>query len=327
MKEPKQIIIETSRTCNLRCVGCPINSDAKQKKKGKMFMDMDLFTSIIDRVDFPTTIIPWMNGEPLMHPKYYQMVKYITDRGHRMYITTNGHFWNDKLFHHITDKNSCYQIIFSLDGMYPASITGARPGSDIKKVTKNILRFRDLKQDKNPNNIDLGVKIVLRGQDWEEIEEYIGYWLSQGVDFVCLGRMLDQETATPMRKYPCQYPDDNFMVIRHDGSLVLCAYNEEMVNNPNRSVGSVVGETPLLDLYNNEAYTKFREDQDNGVFTGPCVNCGFAYTGYGYSGIVGFRNPDLDLPKVYFHRDYYNSFFSLRRKEKPDSYYFRREGY
>ena len=88
-KMPKQIIIETSGVCQLKCKYCPtLSPDAKTG-----FMDMDLFKSIIDRVNFSTTVIPWMNGEPLLHPDYADMLDYIEEAGLRYYITTNGMFY------------------------------------------------------------------------------------------------------------------------------------------------------------------------------------------------------------------------------------------
>ena len=76
MTIPVQTLIEVTSKCNLRCRGCPINAqvDAGQH------MDFDLFKSIVDMIDYPTTVVPWVNGEPLMHPQYTKIIKYITDR-------------------------------------------------------------------------------------------------------------------------------------------------------------------------------------------------------------------------------------------------------
>jgi radical SAM protein with 4Fe4S-binding SPASM domain len=318
---PKQIDIEVTTKCNLKCKYCP--SVDGHLPTGHM--DLKLFKSIVDRIDFETTVVCWLNGEPLLHPDYFEMVKYVTDRNHKMYITTNGTIWNNELFEHITDDTSCYQIIFSLDGIpdkKSKSIELARPGSDREKILKNIRRFIDLKNEKK-SKIDLAVKICERGQDWQEIEEYIDYWLStDGIDFVCVGKPLTMENEKSMRVYPCQYSDNNFMVIRWDGTLAKCSYNEK-ASFPGMNFGKIDYETPLLEIYNNEAYTYFRQEQRNGVFSKPCDTCGYAYTGHGYRGEIRTRNKAARLygEDITFRMDYYNMIFSLKQNGKPDDYY------
>jgi hypothetical protein len=283
-------------------------------------MDFDYFKSIVDRINFPTVFIPWLGGEPLLHPQYGEMVKYISSKNIPYYITTNGHYWNNEVFCHILGESTCYQIIFSLDGLPGSkSITAARPGSDPQKVVDNIKNFLHMKKVIDPN-IDVAVKIVSRGQDYEEIEEYVMYWLGEGVDYVCVGRMLDQETPKSMRRYPCQYYDNNFMVIRHDGELVLCAYNDRVVNDGENPLFKLDKTTPLLEAYNSPEYEHYRRRQARGIYDGPCNNCGFAYTGQGMDGEVRFRSqPQV---KVYYRSDYYNQFYSLKDRRKTEKYYF-----
>lgn len=316
---PKQIDIETSSHCNLKCKYCP--SLSLQANEGHM--DFGFFKSIIDRINFPTAVVPWLNGEPLLHPQYYEMIRYITDRDIPCYITTNGTIWNDKLFQYITEDTSCYQIIFSIDGIWDKkskSIEKARPGSDRKKIKENIERFLALHLKKS-SKIDVALKICRRGQDYGEIEEYIAYWLQHGADYVCVGSALVDDKVDDMRIYPCQYSDNNFMVIKSDERVVFCAYNDRMTNNPEHMIGMLDKDIPLLDFYNNEIYTRFREDQRRGIFHGPCKTCGFAYTGMGIEGSVIFRDYKLLPVSMFYHQDYYNQFFSLKKNWKNQKYY------
>lgn len=319
MKIPKQVIIEVSSACQLKCVGCPNNLTENHR-----FMDFDFFKSIIDRVDFDTTIIPWMNGEPLLHPQYADMIKYITAKGLRCYITTNGMIWNKELYEHILGDTSCYQIIFSLDGLpykRSRSIELARPGTIRDKVMENILAF-GLDKAQTGAKIQMAVKLCQRGQDWGEVEEYIYYWLSRPyIDYVVYGRMLGEETPG-QRLYPCQYFDRNFLIIRADGSSRICAYNDRIVNGNENPVGQIDKNTNLLEFYNNERFEFYRNEQDHGRFHGPCQTCGYAYTGRGFKGEITFRDDRFsDLGPIHYRHDYYNEFFSLKRSEKPDSYY------
>ena len=83
---PKQVDIEVTNRCNLQCKYCP-NTCNKGFPVGDM--DLDFFKSIVDRINFPTTVVAWLNGEPFMHPKYDEMVRYLNAKGQRFYVTTN----------------------------------------------------------------------------------------------------------------------------------------------------------------------------------------------------------------------------------------------
>jgi organic radical activating enzyme len=293
-------------------------------------METAFYCSVIDRIkmeNFKTVVIPWLNGEPLLHPDYARLIKY-TSRAHLpQYITTNGTIWNDEFFEHITDEiSTVYQLIFSLDGLWTTQcIEKARPGTDRKIVKETIKRFIKLKKKKN-SKIDLCLKICKRGQDYEEIENYIYQWLNtDGVDFVCVGNALVDDNVNNMRVYPCQYSDNNFMVIKPDRRVCFCAYNDEMTNNPKNAVGKLDYKTPILKFYNNEKFTQFRKDQNKGNFPAICKKCGFAYTGYGFRGVLQFRKPRYNKNPIYYHQDYYNQFFSYTRKWKANTYY--KQGY
>jgi MoaA/NifB/PqqE/SkfB family radical SAM enzyme len=318
---PKQIDIEVTSACNLKCKFCPTLSEYHKPEH----IDPEFFKSIIDRVDFKTVIVPWLNGEPLLHPDYAELTKYISKAKIPFYTTTNATIWNDEFFEHITDNDTmCYQLIFSLDGLWDTnSIEKARPATNRKVVRENIERFIKLKNKKNPN-LDLCLKICKRGQDYEEFEDYIDYWLNtEGVDFVCVGSPLVDDNVDNMRTYPCQYSDNNFMVIKPDRRVCFCAYNDEMTNNHDNKVGILDYKSNLLDFYNNEKFTEFRENQRKGIFHPVCQTCGFAYTGHGFEGVIYFRkHPER---KVFYHQDYYNQFFSFKQKWKPLEYY--KQGY
>lgn len=317
MLKPKIIDIEVTTACNLFCKGCP-----KLTNKIIGHMDFDFFKSVIDRVkkETPESIVTlFLDGEPMLHPKFYEMVKYTIDAKMKCYFTTSGMIWNEELFQLITEKNSFYQIIFSLDGLpcpESKSIEIARPGSDRDKVIDTIWKFGKLKKRKG-NNLDMCIKLCERGQDYEEIENWIHHWLKKDfVDYVVVGKMLDNTDTGGMRMFPCRYSDNQFIVIKWDGHIIPCAYHPEMNNTRDYSFGVLDKTTPLLEFYNNEGMTKFRKDQRQGIYLKPCSTCGFAYTGDGMDGVVDFVNPKLKLGKIYHKRDYYNFFYSLKHKRK-----------
>jgi organic radical activating enzyme len=311
---PKQIDIEVSSICNLRCVGCPCNT----RMNTDSFMSFPKFKSIIDRINFPCTVVPWLNGEPMMNPEYGQMLWYLNDMKIPYYVTTNGHFWNIDAYNAITSPNStCYQIIFSIDGLQDHVMIVARPGTRPDIVRQTLSRLKQIKKERECS-FDIAVKFCQRGQDWGEFEDYLNHYLFvEPVDFVIEGwKMLGEQNSCNMRTHDCQYSSNNFMVVKSDCRLVMCAYNDRITNKNELPLPFIDAATPLLEIYNSEQYQNNRNCNKS---VEPCSTCGHAYTGMGYSGEVYLRNnPDK---KIYFRRDYYNAFYSLIDKKKSNSYY------
>lgn len=319
MKIPKQVIIEVTSRCNLRCRYCPSLAESNISIGD---MSLAMFKSIVDRIDFDTVVIPWMNGEPLLHKDFLEMCQYLDSKKLKYYVTTNITIWKEEVFRHLlSDDSLCYQLIVSLDGLPDTgNIEACRPGCDEYMVLRHFELLKSMKHTMKSEK-DLAVKICERGQDWQEIENYIQYHLADPViDYVVVGKPLITHNEQQMRTAPCQYFDHNFMVIRHTGDLVICAYNTDASCKLKQSYGNVSTGEPLLAYYNNFSISKLRNDQDHGVYQEPCDLCGFAYTGMGYTGVIDFRDSKIDRP-VYYQEDYYNKFFSLKLKRKPKEYY------
>lgn len=322
MRTPKFVALEITSRCQLRCKGC--FSTPQDYPKGDM--EERFFQSVIDRMDPERMLLnPYANGEPLLHPHVCEMVEYATARGVKNYITTNGMIFNRRLFTHILEHpDLCYQLIFSLDGLWEArsrSIELARPGSSRERIRTTIERTLELKKQMN-SPLDIMVKICERGQDHEEIERYVSYWLQQeGISAVIVGRLFTSFSTEGFRIFPCQYSDDQFMLIRWDQTARMCMYHPGVMNGGLLPIGRLDEKTPLLEFYNNPAYRSFREAQALGNFPEPCATCGISYTGSGIRGSVYFRSPTLEQREIFFRQDHYNTFYSLVEKRKPDGSY------
>ena len=82
MKKFKKIYIEITNVCNLKCTFCP---DTKRKKE---FMEVESFKKIISKIKNYTNLITLhIKGEPLLHPKFDEIVK---NSEIPINVTTNG---------------------------------------------------------------------------------------------------------------------------------------------------------------------------------------------------------------------------------------------
>ena len=99
LRTPYVIHIDPCDTCNFHCKFCPsgnVEVMRKTKGRGHGLMDFDLYKRIIDSLkEFPDPIRVirlYKEGEPLLHPKFAEMVRYAKSSGHclRVDTTTNA---------------------------------------------------------------------------------------------------------------------------------------------------------------------------------------------------------------------------------------------
>lgn len=323
MRYPRQCVIELSSFCNMKCTYCPV-SDSNSKFK-PVHMDTDLALSIIDRIKeekINCSITSNLLGESLLHPYAQAIYQSIIINEIPFSLTTNSNVWKPAIFDLITDRNSSlYLLIFSQNGLYDKKSKSTElcmPGFEREKskfVIDEVMKMKRKKKSK----FQMGVKITRRGQDYEEIEELISYWLEYGMDFVSIGKRLVNNNQG-MRIFPCRYPDDLAFEIRSTGDAIACGWHTGVVNDLKLTFGKVPLTGSLVEFYNNKKYHDFRKAHYLGEFPDVCRRCSIPYTGDGFIGTVYFRNKRFPRRKIYYHEDYSNIFYSYKPRHSRVSF-------
>src|SRR5581483_2562736 len=91
MELPTFLQIEPVGQCNLRCTMCPIPFRQDGPPYGPpAFMEWTTYTRILEQ--FPTLKHLHLQGlgEPMMHPRFYDMVEHAANKG--IQVTTNSNF-------------------------------------------------------------------------------------------------------------------------------------------------------------------------------------------------------------------------------------------
>src|SRR5918911_4572993 len=87
---PSYVQIEPVGQCNLRCQMCSIQFRQDGPPHGPpAFMDFDTFTSIVDEFTDLEELQLQGLGEPMMHPRFFDMVAYAASRGVKR-VSTNS---------------------------------------------------------------------------------------------------------------------------------------------------------------------------------------------------------------------------------------------
>ena len=82
VEPPRFVQIEPVGQCNLRCRMCPISlRPESQPGQPPALMEMDVFTRLIGQFGDIEELHLQGLGEPLMHPRFFEMVSYAARRG------------------------------------------------------------------------------------------------------------------------------------------------------------------------------------------------------------------------------------------------------
>lgn len=229
---PDRMYLESTNVCNLRCIMCPTGRGEQVRPKG--FMDFDLFRRIVDEVApyvRTTTLHIW--GEPLLHPRLADMIRYARERGIRPEISTNATLLDEERTRQIL-QSGLGAIYLCLDGATRETYERIRRRADFERTRANILHFLEERKRLGLTSPYVSLQIIHMAPTQAEIQTFVDMWKDSGVDRVSVkpfdtwaGQVEDINLLNPeagqlaVRRWPC--PNLWYHVhIYWDGSLVMC---------------------------------------------------------------------------------------------------------
>jgi len=160
---------------------CPTGLGMVDRPKG--YLDYALFTQIIDEMAphlQTTTLHIW--GEPLLHPRIYDMIAYCRDHDLHSEISTNATLLDEDSSRKILGAG-LGAIYLCLDGATRQTYEQVRRRADYEQTRDNILRFVDMKRrsGKGPR---VSLQIIDIKPTSSEIERFRSMWALPGIDRV-----------------------------------------------------------------------------------------------------------------------------------------------
>jgi hypothetical protein len=152
-----QLNVELSGVCNLQCHYCSLNSQLGNRGPNS-FMTLQtlqsIFKKIIDNPLYKVNggICFWNGGEPLLHPKFDEIVAYLSEKQktndyqYNFVLLTNATCLTDQKIKLIIDCGAFKEIIFSVDGGNAATFEKMRYPAKWSHVSARIhafLNYRD----------------------------------------------------------------------------------------------------------------------------------------------------------------------------------------
>jgi radical SAM protein with 4Fe4S-binding SPASM domain len=195
---PISISFEPTTSCNLRCPECPSGLRSFTRPTG--MLEDDLFKKIIDDIHRQLWyLIFYFQGEPYLHPKFLDLVKYASSKGIYTATSTNAHYLTDANARK-TVESGLDRLIISIDGTTQEVYEQYRIGGKLEKVlegTRNIVKWKKELKSLTPHIIFQFLVVKPNEHQIAEVEQLAK---ELGVDEIGLktAQIYDYEQGSPL---------------------------------------------------------------------------------------------------------------------------------
>jgi MoaA/NifB/PqqE/SkfB family radical SAM enzyme len=137
---PLYIAWQVTNECNLACLHC-IEESGPGKAFHDELSDEQVFGILAQAMDLEIPYISLSGGEPMVHPRFFDMVAYVCGRNGQLKIETNGHY---------LDPENCERlkalgvkaVQVSLDGASRETFNRMRVRGDFDRAVQGIKNLR-----------------------------------------------------------------------------------------------------------------------------------------------------------------------------------------
>jgi radical SAM protein with 4Fe4S-binding SPASM domain len=149
--EPVSVSIEPTTSCNLRCPECPSGLRSFTRPTG--MLQEEMYQGVIDQLyQRLVYLVFYFQGEPYLHPRFLEMVKYAAAKGIYTATSTNAHFLTDENARQ-TVESGLDRIIISIDGTTQDTYAAYRVGGQLEKVlegTRSLIKWKKQLRSRTP---------------------------------------------------------------------------------------------------------------------------------------------------------------------------------
>lgn len=248
----------------------------KELSRAGGFMDFSLFRSIIDQL---SPELAWLTlyfqGEPFLHPGFFDCISYAHSKGIYISSSTNGHFL-DKINAEATVRSGLDRLTISVDGTDQQSYEAYRAGGSLDKVITGIRTLANAKKSSAGKTPKIIIQFLVLKSNQHQIQEIRKKGIEWGGDRVEIksAQFCNYENGNPLMPDQGKYtryagngtyklkntlPGHCFRmwsscVITWDGKVVPCCFDKDAQNQ----MGDVRNRT-FREIWKNREYTMFRQ--------------------------------------------------------------------
>lgn len=182
-----------TRTCNLRCVHCYSDSNAEQYPGELSWEQMQNVVHDLAAYQVPSLL--FSGGEPMIHPRFFDLVDQSTAAGLKLTISTNGTLITPEKAALLKAANVAY-VGISLDGIGPIHDQFRRKEGAFDAAVRGFKNCHAVNQK-------TGLRLTLTRHNVQNIEQILDFIEDQEIQRVCFyhlvpaGRGSDLQVLAP----------------------------------------------------------------------------------------------------------------------------------
>ncbi len=276
---PSQVMVDLTEVCNLACKHCPHPTFKQSSFYNRKMLDDQLNMKMVSEVaNYGANITNYIrytgNGEPLVHPKSYDMIQYAVDNSlTKVTLTTNGTLLNSKRINKLIETG-LHLIDVSIDAYNNDTYKKIRVNGDLDITRRNVLEFIKIARSNN-NKTKVVVSFVEQKENSHEINEFHKFWTANGAHKVIIrklhsnsGSLILENNNFKIKRFPCLYPWER-VVLNARGYLSFCPtdwYGKSEIEHYSK--------TTIKSLWKDNFYNDLRDQHLNNNFKNQfCKQC------------------------------------------------------
>jgi len=166
---PRFVQIEPVGQCNLRCRMCPVTlRDAGGAGKPPAFMSYETFCRLLDQFPAIRELHLQGLGEPLLHPRFFDMVAYAVARGIKVTTNTNLTALSQRRANECV-ASGLATLFVSIDAAEPAAYEYIRVGGRLSRVLRNLRWIGEAKRRARSDTPEIAMVAVAMRRNLEQL--------------------------------------------------------------------------------------------------------------------------------------------------------------
>jgi radical SAM protein with 4Fe4S-binding SPASM domain len=228
MELPSYIQLEPVGQCNLRCQMCAIQFRQDGPPHGPLaFMDFAQFTRIIDQFTNLRELHLQGLGEPMMHPRFFDMVSYAVNKGIKVTTNSNLTLLNERRAELcVTSGLDCLHV--SIDSASAEIYERIRVRAHFDRVVCNLKRLLAVRERLHSNIPRIHLVMVIMRQNLHELPALVRLAHQWSVDQLFVQHLCHDfgESSLPAHYAPMRQFVDQQSLLYEDPERVACYFNQ-----------------------------------------------------------------------------------------------------
>ncbi|MCL2339971.1 MAG: 12,18-didecarboxysiroheme deacetylase [Actinomycetia bacterium] len=175
-RDKKPVVVwNCTQTCNLKCVHCYANSEAKNYE-GEM-TTAEAEAMIDDLAAFGAPVLLFSGGEPTLRPDLVELMRYAKSQGRRVVLSTNGTLITPAKAQAYAEVGLSY-VGVSLDG-------GRQTHDSFRGMAGSFDRALEGIRNAKAAGIKVGLRMTINKRNYQDIDEIFSIMDSEQINRAC----------------------------------------------------------------------------------------------------------------------------------------------